>query len=126
MNFQLYRHFDADGRLLYIGKSISAVMRLSGHRSASSWYGEISRVEIENFESVADLSAAEVVAIRQEQPIYNIVHNKPPRSEMRSVTVWVWPEMHALLKASAAKHGVTISQIIAEGVAMALEGKYKP
>ena len=34
----LYRHWDAEGRLLYIGISRSAVERLAGHRNNSHWY----------------------------------------------------------------------------------------
>src|SRR5438067_656371 len=37
---QLYRHFDADGTLLYVGISLSALQRLRGHRAAE-WIDRI-------------------------------------------------------------------------------------
>lgn len=66
----LYRHFDADGRLLYVGISKNAVARLNGH-SAKSWYGEIASVTIEHHKSRAHALYAEALAIQDEGPIYN-------------------------------------------------------
>ena len=42
----LYRHFDGTGRLLYVGISLSVIVRLSGHKR-SPWFGDIARVEID-------------------------------------------------------------------------------
>jgi predicted GIY-YIG superfamily endonuclease len=72
---QLYRHFDADGVLLYIGISISAVSRLATHRCQSGWYNDITRVEIETFDTREDALAAEEAAIRAEKPLHNKEHN---------------------------------------------------
>lgn len=69
---QLYRHFDAQGDLLYVGMSLSAVNRLSGHKSASKWFAEIARVEVENFASREEAAFAEDEAIILENPRYNI------------------------------------------------------
>ena len=35
---QLYRHFDCDGVLLYVGISLSTVARLCEHKHSSKWY----------------------------------------------------------------------------------------
>jgi predicted GIY-YIG superfamily endonuclease len=67
----LYRHFDKDGKLLYVGISISVIQRLSQHRR-SRWFGEIASITIEKFPSRRDAARAEMVAIRKECPRFNI------------------------------------------------------
>lgn len=67
----LYRHFDKDGNLFYIGISLSAIQRLSQHRR-SRWFDEIASIKIEKFKSRQDAARAEMIAIRTERPIFNI------------------------------------------------------
>lgn len=69
---ELYRHFDKDGRLLYVGISISAVARLATHKIGSEWYGQIVRIEIERFESRREALDAESAAITNEKPLFNL------------------------------------------------------
>jgi len=71
---QLYRHFDANGNLLYVGISISAMVRLSQHKDFSPWYADVARVEIENFPTRQDAMRAEREAVRTESPTHNIHH----------------------------------------------------
>ena len=70
----LYRHFDADGMLLYVGISLSAVSRLSAHKVGSEWFSKIARIEIETFETRESARDAERDAIATEKPRYNIQH----------------------------------------------------
>lgn len=42
----LYRHYDADSRLLYVGIAVAPLSRLSGH-AKSHWADDIARIEIE-------------------------------------------------------------------------------
>lgn len=72
----LYRYFDKDGNLLYVGISINAMLRLSQHRCTSSWYQEADKVKIEKFERRSDAIKAERKAIRDESPAHNIRHQK--------------------------------------------------
>jgi predicted GIY-YIG superfamily endonuclease len=72
---QLYRHFCAAGRLLYVGISSSAVRRLSEHKKSAEWFNLISRVDIENFSSREAATEAERIAVRDERPLFNIVFN---------------------------------------------------
>jgi hypothetical protein len=44
MKTSLYRHFDADGVLLYVGVSLWAVSRLTQHRHGSRWFHKIANV----------------------------------------------------------------------------------
>jgi hypothetical protein len=67
----LYRHFNAQGQLLYVGLSLNAVARLAQHREKSFWFSQISRVEIEWHKSREHAAYAEALAIRDEAPLYN-------------------------------------------------------
>jgi excinuclease UvrABC nuclease subunit len=67
----LYRHFDAGGRLLYVGISLSALKRLSQHRKAAHWFASIANVTIETFPSRQKAVAAENLAIKTENPKWN-------------------------------------------------------
>jgi hypothetical protein len=76
MTTSLYRHFDKDGRLLYVGISKNAVARLGGHRG-KSWYHEIEAVKIERHKSREHALYAEALAIQNEQPLYNLAKPVP-------------------------------------------------
>lgn len=67
----LYRHFDASGRLLYVGISISAMARLAAHEAAV-WFDDIARVDVERHPSRDAALTAERHAIRTEKPLHNI------------------------------------------------------
>ena len=67
----LYRHFDKDGRLLYVGCSISAFARFGHHRISSHWVKAITTMTIARFDSLEDALNAENVAINAESPLYN-------------------------------------------------------
>jgi predicted GIY-YIG superfamily endonuclease len=71
---ELYRHFGADNRLLYVGVALKALIRLTQHCDYSDWFKEIKRVEIEWFESREAALAAEREVIQKEQPLYNVRH----------------------------------------------------
>jgi len=71
----LYRHWDADGNLLYVGISLSAVHRLTQHKRDSHWHDSIANMTIEWFDNRREALAAEREAIRMERPIFNKMHN---------------------------------------------------
>lgn len=68
----LYRHFDRDGRLLYVGISNNALARLRGHKLDASWYPEITDISIAHYPDRATAERAEARAIRTEAPLYNV------------------------------------------------------
>lgn len=75
----LYRHFDADGILLYVGISLSWPKRTKDHVRGSRWFDAVVKVEIERFASRDEALAAERRAIQAERPVFNIVHNCEPK-----------------------------------------------
>lgn len=68
----LYRFFDADGELLYVGITCDPGSRFKQHRRGKSWWHEIARIELEQFSSRVELEQAEREAIPKENPKYNI------------------------------------------------------
>jgi len=72
----LYRHFNSEGVLLYVGISLNTASRLYQHKKFSKWFDDISEVKIESFDSRAKALKAETKAIKKESPICNIQHNK--------------------------------------------------
>lgn len=66
----LYRHFDAEGVLLYVGISRSAAARLASHEQ-SNWDQQIARVDVQWFENRAAALRAERKAIATEKPRHN-------------------------------------------------------
>jgi len=76
MTTQLYRHFDKNNNLLYVGISLSTFHRLSQHRDHSGWFYGITNVTIEHFDKREEALAAERKAIKSENPKFNIASRK--------------------------------------------------
>lgn len=74
----LYRFYDRDDELLYVGISLSAVARASQHKATQPWWHEVARMDVEHLLTddrvVAEL--AERRAIETEHPRHNIVWNR--------------------------------------------------
>ncbi|MBY6055360.1 hypothetical protein [Leisingera daeponensis] len=73
----VYRHFDEDGELLYIGACTSYENRERKHRSSAEWFPQIARVEFEYFDSLREAFAAERSAIWFENPKHNRMVAEP-------------------------------------------------
>ena len=71
MSCQLYRHWDAEDRLLYVGISLSAVARFQQHKQSAGWFADVAKITIENFPTRELALAAEGKCIRKEKPLYN-------------------------------------------------------
>lgn len=68
----LYRYFDSEGRLLYVGITGDNTKRQSQHRRNSFWFGEIVSATFEHFDDRDAADEAESNAITKEKPMYNI------------------------------------------------------
>ncbi len=81
----LYRHFDADGVLLYVGISLSIGTRTSAHRRAAPWFRDVARIEVQHFTSRTDCALAERVAIQNEKPLHNRTRARVAMSDLVAV-----------------------------------------
>lgn len=75
----LYRLFDADDVLLYVGISSKVYRRLNGHRRVQPWWSAVTSVRIETYPTKDAALAAEALAIRTEGPRHNITHARDPK-----------------------------------------------
>jgi excinuclease UvrABC nuclease subunit len=77
----LYRFYDADERLLYVGIAGSVTNRWESHRR-SFWWCDASTVKLQHFATRKEALAAEKTAIRDDSPLINRMHAKsaPPRN----------------------------------------------
>jgi len=75
MKTALYRIWGNQDQLLYVGISKSALGRLGQHLTEKTWASDITNVTIETFPTREQAAAAEVVAIKTEHPVHNVIHN---------------------------------------------------
>jgi predicted GIY-YIG superfamily endonuclease len=79
----LYRCFDAEGALLYVGISCQALIRFSQHQSAE-WSDRVAKITIKKYPDRRSASAAELEAIKSEKPLHNIADGTFPRRRLKS------------------------------------------
>jgi excinuclease UvrABC nuclease subunit len=76
---KVYRCFDADGRLIYVGMTSLAIeQRFRVHRAKNPQVAtDTARVEIAHYRSRSEAAEAESRAIDTERPLYNIRRGAP-------------------------------------------------
>ena len=75
----LYRHFDTEGTLLYVGISLRPMTRTKEHVTLSGWADQIANVRIEYFPTRKEAMEAEARAVLEENPVHNIRLRKPKK-----------------------------------------------
>ncbi|MEU9245679.1 GIY-YIG nuclease family protein [Streptomyces sp. NPDC048385] len=75
----LYRCFDANDELLYIGISRDYRARWEQHRKSSPWWRNVALRTVEWFDDRVSAERAERTAIKTEGPKHNIRHARPAR-----------------------------------------------
>ena len=71
----LYRYFDSEGQLLYVGITGNIKGRQSQHAKKAEWFSQIANATYEHYDFRNDAFRAEAIAIRTEKPIHNIAMN---------------------------------------------------
>lgn len=83
----LYRFFNADGALLYVGITEHLGIRWNTHAKKQPWWPQVARQTVDWHETRALAEKAETAAIKAEQPKYNIIHvPKPPKPKRKQNT----------------------------------------
>lgn len=73
----LYRIYDRDGILLYVGISRSFGRRWSDESHEKPWWGDVQRMTVDWYPTRQEAEIAESRVIRSERPVHNVAHNRP-------------------------------------------------
>jgi predicted GIY-YIG superfamily endonuclease len=71
MNQALYRWFDSEGTLLYVGVSGSIHKRVKQHEKTAEWINQAAFMTVQWFATRNDVESAERYAIENEGPLHN-------------------------------------------------------
>lgn len=75
LSTDLYRFYAADGTLLYVGISKSAIVRMIQHATDKQWWDDVARIDVERILGPRkNAERAERTAIALENPKHNIAH----------------------------------------------------
>lgn len=118
-NHYLYRHYDADNNLLYVGISYNAIYRLWQHKRVSLWFSDIAKVTIEKFSTRRDALNAETKAIQFENPKHNIQKRK--KKDFKE-NVYFGNNLHEKTAVETLNHVVSVNPLYTiQSAAMALD-----
>lgn len=81
----VYRCYSATGELLYVGCTIRAARRIERHRYDTKWFLEVATITVTHFELWDDALNAEMLAIVEESPKYNVLQSTDPPAARRAV-----------------------------------------
>jgi hypothetical protein len=79
----VYRYYDPDDILLYVGISETLAARGLRHIKASVWMDFAARSTISRYPTRTQARRAEIKAITTERPVFNREHNEGPEAEQR-------------------------------------------
>lgn len=99
----LYRFYDADDVLLYVGITDDLGERTFNHARSSSWMDFAVRSTIERYMSRREAEKHEVDAIRAERPLFNVAHNDDPNVEGRLVDYLIEHDRRDLLRVAVSR-----------------------
>ena len=97
----LYRHFDAEGRLLYVGITDHLGERDKQHAATSVWHHAVIRSDVQWCLSREHAAELERVAIRHEGPLYNLAHRPAQPRQAAPMTILEFAEAVGRQKVAA-------------------------
>lgn len=71
----LYKQYNKEGELLYVGISGSYLARQTQHSKNSPWFSTVTTIVLEHYATRKEVEDAEYTAIKLYRPKYNITHN---------------------------------------------------
>ena len=93
----LYRHYDFDGKLLYVGVSNNVIGRWATHKSKNPWADQVAVITVDHYPTREAAENAEADAILAERPRFNN-HVRLNQQELRVLRrsrrkLWPKPEI---------------------------------
>jgi predicted GIY-YIG superfamily endonuclease len=101
----LYRFYDQEGSLLYVGISNTWYQRFHNHERKAGWFSKVASSTFEWHESRESVEAAELLAIKTENPQFNKASNpayETPTDHFQKIKLWTHSDLdpderHAML-----------------------------
>jgi predicted GIY-YIG superfamily endonuclease len=81
----LYRIYDAEGGLLYVGVTNQCVKRFDQHGQERTWWRDVASITVEHVPDRGAVAAAELKAIQEENPRHNIAGKPADEDE----DIWI-------------------------------------
>lgn len=82
----LYRFYDAQGRLLYVGITQRGRGRFHDHEADKAWWIDVATAAVDHYPTRAAAAIAERRAITRECPMHNTVHADTRPPDVRPLT----------------------------------------
>lgn len=76
----VYRYYDANGILIYVGITKRGTSRNFEHSSHAAWWQYVASQEVEHYETRAEAHSREVALIQRHRPPFNVQHNVDSKS----------------------------------------------
>lgn len=114
MTVTVYRIYDAEDGLLYVGITGGNVKRLHQHRRDKPWWESAARIELVHFATREEAMRAEREAIQTERPVHNIHHAELVPANYVRMTVRLPLEIFEELQSMADREGVSLNSYITE------------
>lgn len=92
----LYRFYDHDGKLLYVGISNTWYQRFHDHERKAGWFSKVAYTTFEWHENRESVEAAELKAIRTENPEFNKANNPAYETVMdhfAKIKIWTFTDI---------------------------------
>jgi excinuclease UvrABC nuclease subunit len=86
MKQTLYRFYDANDDLLYVGITKFFEPRLKQHYRNAEWFFDTAFVRLEHFATRQEVETAESYAIKNENPRYNIAKNPDKQQAVEALS----------------------------------------
>lgn len=93
----VYRCFNAEGGLLYVGISRRAATRITQHSKTKAWWQDCVDIKFTDYPTREAAAQAEIEAIKAERPQHNVLHNSQPGDGMAPEGDYDWIERDGLL-----------------------------
>lgn len=104
--FRLYRYYDENDVLLYIGLTANFPQRNGNHSHYSLWFCNCAKITLERFSSKDELAKAEKEAVINEKPLFNITYSTTIKKEKKKRDVYVPTKDHIFAAHCIKKYGI--------------------
>lgn len=71
MKTWVYKHFDEEGTVLYVGVSNDPMMRTRSHEKEADWFDDVRSIDVKSYPTREDALEAEANEILSSRPLYN-------------------------------------------------------